>query len=41
MPRCGEDVPALAEIDGRMVACHLYDGAARATAVRAAEPQSA
>jgi len=24
MPRCGQEVPALAPVEGRMVACHLY-----------------
>jgi oligopeptide/dipeptide ABC transporter ATP-binding protein len=32
MPRCGEDVPSLAEVEGRMVACHLYPAATRALA---------
>ena len=30
MPRCGEDVPVLADVEGRMVACHLYEAAGRA-----------
>jgi oligopeptide/dipeptide ABC transporter ATP-binding protein len=24
MPRCAKDPPALTEVDGRLVACHLY-----------------
>jgi oligopeptide transport system ATP-binding protein len=24
MPRCGKEVPALTQVEGRMVACHLY-----------------
>jgi oligopeptide/dipeptide ABC transporter ATP-binding protein len=27
MDRCSRDVPALAEVEGRIVACHLYNGA--------------
>jgi hypothetical protein len=26
MARCAEHEPRLAEVDGRLVACHLYDG---------------
>ncbi len=29
MARCSRDEPALAEVDGRLVACHLYDTAER------------
>src|ERR1700739_1361849 len=25
LPRCGREEPALADVEGRMVACHLYD----------------
>jgi hypothetical protein len=27
MERCKDQAPALEEIEGRLVACHLYDGA--------------
>src|SRR5213076_3248084 len=30
MPRCAEEEPALMTIEGRRIACHLYDGAAAA-----------
>jgi hypothetical protein len=30
MPRCAEEEPALTAIEGRRIACHLYDGAATA-----------
>jgi oligopeptide/dipeptide ABC transporter ATP-binding protein len=41
MPRCGQDVPNLAEIESRMVACHLYEGAPAPASRREAAPQSA
>jgi hypothetical protein len=36
MPRCSTDEPKLAMVDGRDVACHLYDSA---EIVRAAAPR--
>jgi len=29
MARCAEDAPALAPVEGRLVACHLYDAMLR------------
>jgi hypothetical protein len=28
MPRCAQQEPMLADVGGRLVACHLYDSAA-------------
>ncbi|HEX3885560.1 MAG TPA: dipeptide ABC transporter ATP-binding protein [Stellaceae bacterium] len=36
MPQCGQLVPELAEVEGRMVSCHLYAPAARPVAQPAA-----
>jgi oligopeptide/dipeptide ABC transporter ATP-binding protein len=33
MPRCAEEPPALTEIEGRLVACHLYGSSPRTMAV--------
>src|SRR5262252_320538 len=35
MPRCAQQEPALAEREGRLVACHLYDAAANAKLLKA------
>jgi oligopeptide/dipeptide ABC transporter ATP-binding protein len=34
MPRCGEEEPTLADLEDRLVACHLYDAGARRAPVR-------
>ena len=34
MPRCGEEEPLLADVEDRLVACHLYDGAERRAPIK-------
>jgi hypothetical protein len=34
MARCAEEEPMLTDVEGRLVACHLYDGDARRGRVR-------
>jgi hypothetical protein len=34
MARCAETEPALRDVEGRIVACHLYDAAADPAAVQ-------
>src|SRR6516225_116752 len=36
MPRCGEEEPRLADVEGRFVACHLYDRSERTQPIRIA-----
>ena len=40
MARCGVEAPELAEVEGRLVACHLYDGNSGQSELRAAERQA-
>jgi oligopeptide transport system ATP-binding protein len=41
MARCAEESPALAPVEGRRVACHLYDDAASRMPLAAPEPAAA
>jgi len=41
MARCAEEAPALAAVEGRRVACHLYDDAALRMPLAAPEPAAA
>src|SRR5271167_482522 len=34
MPRCGDEEPTLTDVDGRLVACHLYDADERRAPIR-------
>jgi len=36
MARCGEEEPRLMEVEGRLVACHLYDAAEHRALIRIA-----
>jgi hypothetical protein len=36
MPRCGEVEPRLTDVEGRLVACHLYDTDERRAPIRIA-----
>jgi hypothetical protein len=41
MPRCAEEEPMLMDVEGRLVACHLYDRDARDIAIGIANEASA
>jgi hypothetical protein len=36
MVRCGKEEPALTDVEGRLVACHLYDRGASQIAIEVA-----